>query len=81
MTWTATLTSKGQITLPKAMREAFGLSAGSRVTFEMAGNQATLRPAGSSVDAAFGILQRTGHQAVTIDQMDEAIRRRMRGSR
>ena len=29
----ATLTSKGRITLPKAVRQAFGLHAGSRIDF------------------------------------------------
>lgn len=31
----ATLTSKGQITLPKAIRQALGLSTGAKVSFEM----------------------------------------------
>lgn len=81
MPWSATLTSKGQITLPKPLREAFGLSAGSRVTFEITGDLATLRPAASSVDAAFGVLRRPGRKAVTVDQMNNAIQRRMRDAR
>lgn len=81
MAWLATLTSKGQITLPKAVREAFGLTAGSRVSFTMHGEVATLRAATSSVDAAFGVLRRPGRKTVTLDQMNEAIRRRARGER
>ncbi len=81
MTWSATLTSKGQITLPKAVRDAFGLTAGSRVSFEIHGESATLRPTGSSVDAAFGVLRRSGAKAVTLKQMDAAIRRRAKGRR
>jgi antitoxin PrlF len=39
----ATVTSKGQITLPKAVREALGLSAGDPVLFEEVNGMVTLR--------------------------------------
>lgn len=35
----ATLTSKGQITLPKAIRQALGVSPGAKVSFELRGNE------------------------------------------
>lgn len=38
----AKLTSKGQITVPKAVREALGLSAGDDVIFRVEGGRATL---------------------------------------
>ncbi|HET8661913.1 MAG TPA: AbrB/MazE/SpoVT family DNA-binding domain-containing protein [Micromonosporaceae bacterium] len=38
----ARLTSKGQITLPKAIRDALGLHEGDRVVFRVAGNYAVL---------------------------------------
>jgi antitoxin PrlF len=34
---TATLTSKGQITLPKSIRQALGIDVGGKVTFELQG--------------------------------------------
>ena len=34
----ATLTSKGQITLPKAIRQALGVTTGGKVSFELRGN-------------------------------------------
>jgi len=41
-----TLTSKGQVTIPKPVREYLGLKAGSSVTFERLGNgDVVLRPA------------------------------------
>lgn len=35
----ATLTSKGQITLPKAIRQALGLDVGGKVAFDLLGSQ------------------------------------------
>ena len=35
----ATLTSKGQITLPKAIRQALGVTTGAKVAFELRGDQ------------------------------------------
>ncbi len=40
----ATLTSKGQLTVPKKVREALGLRPGDRVEFEITGTEARLRP-------------------------------------
>lgn len=35
----ATLTSKGQITLPKSIRQALGVTAGAKVAFELRGDE------------------------------------------
>ena len=35
----ATLTSKGQVTLPKSIRQALGLDSGSRIAFDLQGTQ------------------------------------------
>jgi antitoxin PrlF len=40
----ATLTSKGQLTLPKTVREQLGLSEGDRVEVTVAGGEIRLRP-------------------------------------
>lgn len=39
----ATVTSKGQITVPKKVREALGLQPGSQVDFEIRGDEVILR--------------------------------------
>lgn len=39
----AIVTSKGQVTLPKIVRETLGLTAGSQLTFDIRDNQVTLR--------------------------------------
>jgi antitoxin PrlF len=42
-----TVTSKGQVTIPKRVRDGLGLKAGSKVEIEMqAGRVATLKPIG-----------------------------------
>ncbi|MDX2219369.1 MAG: AbrB/MazE/SpoVT family DNA-binding domain-containing protein [Burkholderiales bacterium] len=73
---TATLTSKGQITLPKQVRDQLGLSSGDRVDFVLGANGAyTLVPVKRSVSALKGIIKRPG-KAVSLAAMDAAIRQR-----
>lgn len=38
----AKLTSKGQVTVPKAVRDALGLKAGDKITFRVEGSRAVL---------------------------------------
>lgn len=42
---TTTMTSKGQVTIPKAVRQQLGLQQGMRMTFVVEGDHAVLRPA------------------------------------
>jgi antitoxin PrlF len=47
----ATVTSKGQITIPKPIRDRLGLESGTEVTFVLRGEELTLRPKpGDSLD-------------------------------
>jgi antitoxin PrlF len=46
----ATLTSKGQITLPKAIRQLLGLEAGGKVAFEIRGGEVVVTSAASAHD-------------------------------
>ena len=72
---TATLTSKGQITLPKEVREHFRLAEGDRVEFVIEpGGQVQVRPLTGSVTALFGMVRRPG-PAPTVEEMDEAMGR------
>jgi AbrB family looped-hinge helix DNA binding protein len=41
---TSSITSKGQVTIPKALRQQFGLARGSRVSFVLVGDHIELRP-------------------------------------
>ena len=42
---TTTMTSKGQVTVPKEVRQRLGLRQGSRIAFAVEGDHAVLRPA------------------------------------
>jgi antitoxin PrlF len=50
----ALVTSKGQITIPKAVRDSLGLNPGDRVAFEMHGaSEVVLKPLTKSLDTDF----------------------------
>jgi AbrB family looped-hinge helix DNA binding protein len=72
----STLTSKGQITLPKLIRDHLHVAPGDRVDFliDEAGI-VTVRPARSRLAELQGMLHRPGRRAVTLEEMDEAIAR------
>ncbi len=69
----ATVTSKGQITLPAAVRAALGLSAGDRVEFvQIEPGRYELMPATQSVTALRGLVP-AAVRPVTIEAMNQAI--------
>jgi len=73
---TATVTSKGQITIPAAVRHLLGLSAGDKVDFVEGGKgQFVLVAATLSVSSLKGIIHKP-KTAVSIDKMNDAVRRR-----
>ena len=75
----ATLTSKGQVTIPKAVRNSLHLHAGDKVEFVITEDkEALLRIVTKKVDDVFGRLQKPGRKPVSIDKMDAGIRQKMR---
>ena len=71
---TATLTSKGQLTLPAKIRHELGLKAGDRINFVLneTTNRYEMRPATGSIDDLYGIFHKPGRH-LTIEEMNEAI--------
>jgi AbrB family looped-hinge helix DNA binding protein len=58
---TSTLTSKGQITIPREIREALHLSSGDQVDFILAADgHVEMRPLGRKVRESYGLLYRPG---------------------
>ena len=73
----ATMTSKGQITVPKEVRERLDLRTGDQVEFVLTSSgEAVLRPASVSLRDLKGLLARPGQKAVSVDQMNRTIKRR-----
>jgi len=71
----ATLTSKGQITLPKDLREKLGLTAGDRVEFIVEDDHGVRLVARyTPVSQLKGMLPRP-QRTVSLEEMDRAIRK------
>ncbi len=71
---TATVTAKGQVTIPVDVRTALGLHAGDRLHFiEQADGSYSIRPATRSVADVKGFFGPWEGPPVTIEQMDQAI--------
>jgi antitoxin PrlF len=72
----STLTSKGQITIPKEVRDQMGLKAGDRVDFvkERTG-RFSIRPINSDFRSLRGIIKSPLGRPITLKEMDEAIAR------
>ena len=70
---TATMTSKGQITIPIEVRKALGLKPGVRIDFyESVDGEFVLRPKTGSIRDLEGCVPRL-FNAPTIEEMDEVI--------
>lgn len=74
----ATLTSKGQITIPKDVRDRLGLESGDQVNFIVLENgRVLMQPASVRVTELKGILYKKGRRAVTVEKMNAAVAKRM----
>ena len=51
------ITSKGQVTIPAAVRQLLGLKKGGKVAFRVAGNSVTVEPAQTTLQAAYGAVE------------------------
>ena len=70
MTTAATLTSKGQTTIPKEIRDSLGMKPGDRITFTlMPDGTVLMRVKRKSMMEFAGVLHKKGRKPVSIDQM------------
>jgi AbrB family looped-hinge helix DNA binding protein len=71
---TSTLTSKGQITIPREVRERLHLKTGSRVDFILEpSGQVVLKPLDNNFRSIRGIVRSRRKRPVSIKEMNEAI--------
>ena len=70
MTTAATLTSKGQTTIPKEIRDGLGMKPGDRISFTlMPDGTVIMRVKRKSVMKLAGVLQKKGRKPVSIEQL------------
>ncbi|PKL37189.1 MAG: AbrB family transcriptional regulator [Spirochaetae bacterium HGW-Spirochaetae-1] len=74
------ITSKGQITIPRLVRNKLNLKTGDKIDFKIRDGEITLVPISKETTEVFGVLSRDNQKAVTIDQMNESIKERLRKS-
>jgi len=72
----ATLTSKGQTTIPKEIRTKLDLKAGAKLHFNlMPDGTISVRPKSGTLKDLAGILRRAGMPAATVEKMNDAVAR------
>lgn len=71
-----TVSDKGQITLPQALRKQLGIQPGSLVQVDpMEDGSLRVRPLTRGAQGLSGLLHQPGRAPVTVEAMDEAIAR------
>jgi antitoxin PrlF len=70
MTTDATLTSKGQTTIPKEIRDSLRMKAGDRMTFTlMPDDTVVMRVKSKSITELAGALHKKGRKPVPVEQL------------
>lgn len=69
----ASLTSKGQITIPKVIRELLQVSTGDRLEFIVDGGRVLIRAGTLDFRSLGGLLHKAGRKPVSLKEMGEAV--------
>ena len=70
----ATVTDKGQVTVPKAIRDRTGITPGSRLDFELqADGRLLVRVLARGADSLFGLVHTPGIKPRSLEAMDQGI--------
>ena len=65
------MSSKGQVTIPKTVRDSLHLHAGDKVEFVITETkEVLLKPVTKKVDDVFGRLHKPGRKPISIEKMD-----------
>ncbi|MBW4631270.1 MAG: type II toxin-antitoxin system PrlF family antitoxin [Iphinoe sp. HA4291-MV1] len=74
---TATITTKGQTTIPKEIREYLQLNPGDHIDFIIEEDgRVVIQPATIKVQELKGILHREGMKSVSVEEMNAAVTKR-----
>ena len=75
----AKLTTKGQVTIPKEIRDSLKLHTGDKIEILVTGErEAIIRPVSKKVDDIFCKLHKPGQKTVSLEEINNAIRNRMK---
>lgn len=70
----AVVSSKGQVVIPKSVREKLGIHAGHELLFSVKDDGTiSVTPMARSIDMFFGRCKRDGEPTMSIEEMDAAI--------
>lgn len=73
MTWIVTVSSKGQLTIPKPLREALKLKAGAKVFFSLREGRVEMKPVSEGILQWQGVLRAEG-QATPWEEVRDQVR-------
>ncbi|MFC1852690.1 AbrB/MazE/SpoVT family DNA-binding domain-containing protein [candidate division CSSED10-310 bacterium] len=74
-----TLTKKGQVTIPKKIREVLGLQTGDKIEFIVSKDgEARIKPVTKKIDDVYGLLFKPSRKPVSTDEMDRSVRERLK---
>lgn len=71
----STLTSKGQITIPKAVRNNLNLKTGDVLDFKIENGEIKIVPVRNLIEDACGFLYRKKQRKISIKEMNEKIKK------
>jgi len=75
----ATLTTKGQVTIPKEVRDSLHLHSGDKIEILVKeSGEAVIRPICQKVDDVFCKLKNINQKTLSVEDMDRAIKKRHR---
>jgi len=75
----ATLTTKGQVTIPKSIRESLKLHTGDKIEITLTTEgEALIRPVSKKVDDVFCKLYESGREIVSLKKINSIIKSRMK---
>jgi AbrB family looped-hinge helix DNA binding protein len=73
------VTAKGQVTIPKEIRDRLGVRGAGKVHFTIEDRGVVLKSKTGTIEDLAGILHRPGMHAKTVEEMDEGIRKAVAG--
>jgi len=71
---TSRVTTKGQVTIPAAVRKQLGIHQGDQVGFVYEDGKVIILPVIKDIEAAFGLV--TAEQSISLKEMETAIQHR-----